>query len=497
MKDLLPYSHLINTQVRPTRLVKEKYNTSSIIQTILEQDLRAYQDVNLFAKAIHADSLYDLTNSIFEFIKQNIKYVEDGMMFQGVQSPAHLWKSKKGDCKSMTIFSCAILRALNIPYTIRFVSYSNSDVYTHVYCIAHGLQNSYIIDPVWALQGNGAFNTEKAFTNKKDYNMSGGLYMMGTSAQKHAYKGKRKSGRFYLPENHQSEAAMDLAIARQRLEIERDMLSRVGAIGKASEYSLSIGVVAEMQSAVDNNDFDTMEQIISGIAGKGKGKALLKKVAAKAKAGVKTLTKVVTTPARLVAKGAIEVVFPVVAPLFLYLFISPTLLPKSPKAVQAKRKKQDKVANFIVNAIGMKRDHFMIILRHGIMKKYNKSPEAVLSENFKGITGINGIGFVALIALVPKIIALIQKIASMFGKKDASIEADAKDMAPGDGDWKELMSNPSLKNAALTIASKLRNKNDTQTAPGKSMEEVSDDISQDDYSSENASGKKGPSGWCS
>ena len=36
----------------------------------------------------------------------------------------------------------------------------------------------------------------------------------------------------------------------------------------------------------------------------------------------------------------------------------------------------------------MQRSHFMGILRNGIMKKYKKSPEAVIAQTFKGIAGI-------------------------------------------------------------------------------------------------------------
>jgi len=165
----------------------------------------------------------------------------------------------------------------------------------------------------------------------------------------------------------------------------------------------------------------------------GKAAKATGKVAAKAgktyvkvaKKVVKAAVKVATAPLRLIAKGILEVALPKAAPFFLYLFITdPKLLAKMPAKVQAKRKKSEKIANFIVNGIGMKRDHFMGIVRNGIMKHYGKSPENVIAAMTKGVSGIG----VIPVAVITALISIIQKIAKAKGQKGESASAaDAPD----------------------------------------------------------------------
>ncbi|MBA7514356.1 hypothetical protein ES705_06384 [subsurface metagenome] len=148
-----------------------------------------------------------------------------------------------------------------------------------------------------------------------------------------------------------------------------------------------------------------------------KAKRVVRKEKRKAKGGIisrtgkflkkaaKGVAKVITAPARLVAKGILEIALPKAAPHFLYLFLTDVKAGQAPKVVQEKRKKQRKIANFITKGIGMKERHFMGIVRNGIMKRYKKSPEAVLKEmqskKFAGLSafleGIFGVGDIGAI----------------------------------------------------------------------------------------------------
>jgi hypothetical protein len=234
-----------------------------------------------------------------------------------------------------------------------------------------------------------------------------------------------------------------------------------------------------------------MDSIISGINGKAadKIKAALAKAKDKVKAGVKTLTKVVSVPAKLVAKGALELLLPVAAPTFLYLFIPQDKVSLLPATVQKKRNSQVKVANFIVNGLGMEQSHLMGIVRNGIMKRMNKSPEAILSAQFKGIMGI---GFAAVIVtLLPKLIELIKKIGGMIGKKTDDIEGEASNMLPSDSDFLNLAAN-----IKETLTKTLLKKDKEETAPGKTVEAF-EDIQQSGSEIIPADGgKTGPRGWC-
>lgn len=92
----------------------------------------------------------------------------------------------------------------------------------------------------------------------------------------------------------------------------------------------------------------------------------------------------ITAPLQLMAKAILEVQLPAAAPMFLYLFINdPATIEKLPTKAREKRKKSERLANFIVNEVGMKREHFMGIVRNGIKKRYGKEPEAVIADKLK------------------------------------------------------------------------------------------------------------------
>jgi hypothetical protein len=96
--------------------------------------------------------------------------------------------------------------------------------------------------------------------------------------------------------------------------------------------------------------------------------------------------------------------------------------------VRKKRKKAEHLANFIVNGIGMKRAHFMGIVRNGIEKRVHMAPEAYLSKLLK--RQISGIGFLPM--LIEPLMQIIDKIISLFGgKKDPALDqASVADSAP-------------------------------------------------------------------
>lgn len=493
MLNLDKYSHLIALSIGKTNLLSKSYNTNSIMQVIFSENERAYLDVVKFARAIPYNNVRELSEAIYNFVKKNIRYKEDGMTYQAIKSPARLWADKEGDCKSFSIFAAAVLKACGVPYSFRFVNYDPSmgSTFTHVYIISHGPGADYIIDPVWT---KGPFNTQKQFSNKKDFLMDSGLYSLGATRRVARKTKSRRRGVLQLPKNLNNEAAFELAIIRQRLEIERNIMEKAGRSAKVSGIDRSLDVLDEFIGAVESEDYDTMDSIISGINGrlKDKIKATLNKAKQKVKAAAKTLVKVVTAPGRLAAKGALELMLPSAAPTFLYLFIPSDKLRLLPGTVQSKYAKQAKIADFIVNGLGMKRAHLMGIIRNGIMKRMGKSPEDLLSEQFKGIMGIGVVGVATLVAsLLPKLIELIKKIGKVTGKNTSGLEGDANAMLPAANDFAGLASN-----VVQNLSSQLKRKDSVETAPGKmveafeSIEQSGGDIIPQD------GGKTGPRGWC-
>lgn len=196
-------------------------------------------------------------------------------------------------------------------------------------------------------------------------------------------------------------------------------------------------VDARVSATISGNFLKKVASTVKkGVKAVGKGVAKAAKTVAKVGVkAVKVVAKVVTAPVRLLTKGVLELALPKASPFFLYLFINDQkIIDKLPAKVREKRKKSEKIADFIVNAIGMQRKHFMGICRNGILKQYKKSPENVIADILKkqGITGLGSI----VVTAVTEVISIIQKIASLFKKKTS--EKISADDAPSDADWAEL-----------------------------------------------------------
>lgn len=292
-----------------------------------------------------------------------------------------------------------------------------------------------------------------------------------------------------------TEGKFDLLIAKQRLEIEKQLVEEMSGIGalKAERFQDSIDTIDEALEALEISDPEEREielelitedalaglfSIADGLMGigdigrrkrkrkakkaarklkrsrrkaiklrfkgvKGGRKKARKEISAKglktktgrflqkagkaAKKVLKAVTKVITAPARLIIKGILEVSLPAASPFFLYLFINDTkIIATLPKKVRRKRKKAEKIADFIVKRIGMKRKHFMGIVRNGIMKKFRMSPEKVIERAMKGkLSGVGAFPAIVIGGLI-KIIKKIGKVfKKLFGKKDLPTQDDA------------------------------------------------------------------------
>lgn len=95
--------------------------------------------------------------NIFNFLKQRIRYKEDGF-HQKVKLPSALLRERVADCKSYSVFTYAILTNLGIPCKYVLTSYNSDPTPSHIYvCTDSGI----IIDAVY-----GKFNAEKKPTHK-------------------------------------------------------------------------------------------------------------------------------------------------------------------------------------------------------------------------------------------------------------------------------------------------------------------------------------------
>jgi hypothetical protein len=103
--------------------------------------------------------------NIFDFLKNNLKYKADGEV-QTIQLPSALLKHKKGDCKSYSVFTSAVLTNLHIPHHFVLASYADDPTPGHIYVKT---KSGCIIDAVY-----GKFDQEK----KANY-----LYEVETNGQ--------------------------------------------------------------------------------------------------------------------------------------------------------------------------------------------------------------------------------------------------------------------------------------------------------------------------
>ena len=431
-------------------------NTQDIIKQILAADRVAGADTKLFAVHLKGKNLMETLENVWSFVKLHIRYELDPANTQYVKLPGRTFHEKFADCKSYSIFIASILQNLQIPYKYRFVSYSTSEVYTHVYIIIPQCGKYIVLDCCM-----DAFNTEKSFTYKQDHNMTKIYRLSGIGCPDNRVAGNLDLGD---PE-HLTEGVLDLMIAEQNLEIRKNNIERVEGIGSltAEKIQDALDVVrdakenlhdeealAVIEHEAANGGYSNAHEI-HGIGDIGKKSAkraekkaarkekravkkaanggktklgkFLKKAATTVKKGAKALVKVATAPQRLGIKLVLEGLLPKMAPLFLYLFANDPS--KLTETARKKRKKSESIANFIVNVIGMKRAHFMGIVRNGIAKKFGKQPEAVLAGSLTG-QSVSGIGDIGIIDDIVKVgTEVLSKLMSLFGKKGApSIEAD-------------------------------------------------------------------------
>lgn len=397
----------------------QKGYTSDIIAVILAHDRKYFNQCQELAKKLKGRDVEESARNVYNFIRENIRYVLDPDGFQYIESPARTLNKGYGDCKAYSLLASSLLSCMGIKPTFRFVSYSEAPIATHVYIVVEGAKN-YIVD---ACMPN--FNSEKQYTHKMDY---------PTRIMSIAGVGAADSNTTYDFHPALTEGELDVQIQRERAKILADIAHQKGIRG--------IGAT-DFQQIYEELDAQLHESSVDGIGkkkAKPKANAKPKSKAAQAaknfaKNTLKNVAQAVTTPQRLAVKGLLEVTLPQAAPAFLYLFL-PANAPV-PDNVARKRRKMNGIKNFIVEIIGMKESHFLGIVRNGILKKMGKQPEEVLKDLVKA-PAVKGVGFAALIALavdklLPFLLSLIGKLSGIFKKKPK--EEISKDDLPNEADF--------------------------------------------------------------
>lgn len=425
-------------------------DTDDIIKTIMHADKDAAKYTKDFAQSLKGKNMMETCRNIWTWCRANVKYKIDPFAQQWIKSPAQTITDGYADCKSFSILVGSLFRNIypGAPVYYRFASFSSANIPTHVYVVAKDRGRDIIMDCVLP-----QFNYQKQYTYKKDYQMAEITYISGVGSANDDEKFRVPLGSNADWLNGSiTDADFDLNIYRDKIVTEQKHVAGIGRVIKAQQYGELLAKVDRARravrkfrhhklsgigSAADAQFENDLLEIQAGVHGIGKTKVgkFLKKVATGAKKVAKAVVKVATAPARLAIKGVLEVALPKAAPFFKYLFITnPTTLANLPAKVKKKRGTAEKIANFIVNTIGMKREHFMGIVRNGFAKHHGgKSPETVLASELKG-QAITGIGVLPVV-LIPVLIGLIQKIAKLFKKKAPDV---SEDDAPDSSDFDEM-----------------------------------------------------------
>jgi hypothetical protein len=160
----------VNTALIPPPSLKndrlyENGKTQDIIDGILSVNKYLGKGLGSFAKQFRKPTISDTCREIWNFTKYRIKYEVDPDGIQNLQAPSRLWHTKRGDCKSKSMFIAGCLQNLDIPYRFRFTTYTpGSRTATHIYVIATDENGKdIIIDSVYS-----RFNAEKKPTYIKD-----------------------------------------------------------------------------------------------------------------------------------------------------------------------------------------------------------------------------------------------------------------------------------------------------------------------------------------
>ncbi|MEI8285725.1 MAG: transglutaminase-like domain-containing protein [Actinomycetes bacterium] len=154
--------------MKPGQNISIKQNASNEqLQSCLEKALPgAVAQTKNIAPQFKGATDSDTCRKIFDFLLKKVKYDKDGFT-QKIKYPSALLRERRGDCKSYSLFTAAILKNLNIPFRWTYASYTPG-VKTpgHVYITT---DSGCIIDCVW-----GKFNSEKQPYNKfyKSMNIS-------------------------------------------------------------------------------------------------------------------------------------------------------------------------------------------------------------------------------------------------------------------------------------------------------------------------------------
>lgn len=154
-------------------------DNSDLRKAIRDAVPAAVEQTKDLADYFRASNERETCKRIFDYLKKNVKYKADDWQ-QVVQMPSAIMrKGAIADCKSMSLFTAAILQNLGIPWHFVLASYTDSAIPGHIYVVT---DSGCIIDVVW-----GKFDSEKKANHRYKMKVS---YLAGITGPMIAGTGK-------------------------------------------------------------------------------------------------------------------------------------------------------------------------------------------------------------------------------------------------------------------------------------------------------------------
>lgn len=129
--------NFVHASPRERRTIYRDGDTTDIIRVIMLADKDSARWINPegLARLKGAGDRETLEN-IYSLMQGRIRYKADAPGHEVVRSPAYLFGTATGDCKSYSVAIGAFCRAFGIPYRYRFTSQSSRKDFHHVYVVA-------------------------------------------------------------------------------------------------------------------------------------------------------------------------------------------------------------------------------------------------------------------------------------------------------------------------------------------------------------------------
>lgn len=428
-------------------LRKKKYATDDIIELVQEVVKTNVHETRAFAKYFEPNrkGLKDL----FDFVDHSFTYVEDPASSQWVQTPAYIWKTKKGDCKSFTVFISSVLQNMGIDHFIRYVAYGTKN-YRHVYPVALLNGKAIPMDVVWKKQERGRFGAEKPFTKKNDFIVEG-LYKLGNTGtiDEVAILGQMNNSLAEIEAIGQEipnvvDDGMGDVTQMSTGELDRlIMADRYRTLAGLTDHGGKAGQYRDAAIAMERGDIAGIGSLQNDPFGR-QVQSILAKTAMKTApafppfkvsipnpippqirglfSGIKKIIKKVGDAIGSVFKKFVNWIFKgagkAMGPFFIFRFLQRNRIRS--REIRKRLAAQDKSYNFIRRVGKFDDKQLKGIMLNGILEKTGKSPAQIAKE-----TGVPQIGAApAAAALLPKVlkaigpvIQVITKIVGIFKRK--------------------------------------------------------------------------------